>query len=314
METGDHLRKDHLEIVYSKYDVRKITETLDYILDVRDGLFFNTVFRGRRLNYIKGEEYRRMELRGRETRWSRLKRTVRSKYFWKEVVLLSPFWYFSISWLFEWAGIPIWSTYELSWKIIWGLPITWICYKIYKPVVIQIYWGKQKDMLIWEDREDHKYHLLSEPVFYGFFGKVELERKTSNIENTALKSLENSYLEAARDLSWMRCLGTLSESIQSLADQYDEENIEIEILEEEGCNDTDRYGNYTILFKTSKENMPDAIIPVKEQVVMKSYTVPFVIGEKLVQKYRKTGIFDLSIYDECYEEIVASGIIGETEE
>lgn len=69
-------------IRFSQCDSRQVTEVLDRTLDTRDKYLFMTRFRGCRIGYLKGEEYKRMNRGENTSLWSRLKDTLRSGYFW----------------------------------------------------------------------------------------------------------------------------------------------------------------------------------------------------------------------------------------
>ena len=311
MKQVKQIKKKTINIIYSEYKSRKVTADLDYILDTRDKLLFQTIFRGCRIGYLKGEEYRRMGRGENTSLWSRLKYTLRSGYFWITMIFSVMIGVGCIVLYYREQGDPIFSWWPFF--DIW-IAILCICISIglFGAVEIPAYWGKKKDMVLWENRKDHRYHLLAAPVFYRFCKEPLISSKATI--NSQTKLLSDQYLEAARDLSWLRCLCLISEEIKSFVELYGEENIEVEIWENEGCNEEDRNGIYTIILTGTNHGDADAIIPVDVQTEKCTFELPFVIGEKMVKRYHNFGILDLTIHDRRYEKIMDSGIIVKKEE
>ena len=88
-------------------------------------------------------------------------------------------------------------------------------------------------MILWEDRTDHKDHLWCVPEYYHFFGMIA-NYNLYKEGGSEVRKLGDLYAEAARDLSWLRCLCLISEDIRNFADSYGEENIEIAFRKSEG--------------------------------------------------------------------------------
>jgi hypothetical protein len=296
-------------IRFSQCDSRQVTEVLDRTLDTRDRYLFMTRFRGCRIGYLKGEEYKRMNRGGNTSLWSRLKDTLRSGYFWIPMLFSVMFGIGCIAFYYKKIGEPLFSLWPCF--DIWIILIC-ICIfpGLFGAVEVPAYWGKKKDMVLWENRKDHRYHLLTTPVFYRFCKESLISSKV--IFNSQTKLLSDLYLEAARDLSWLRCLCLISEKIKPMVESYGEENIEMEILADDGCNEEDRNGNYTIVLKGCNRGDANTVIPMDAQTEERSFELPFVIGEKIVNKYHSFGILDFSILDRQGEKVMKSEILRDT--
>ena len=182
------------------------------------------------------------------------------------------------------------------WFIIWcSLYWNWLSTDI-----IPIYQGSERNMILWEDRTDHKDHLWCVPEYYHFFGMIA-NYNLYKEGGSEVRKLGDLYAEAARDLSWLRCLCLISEDIRNFADSYGEENIEIAFRESEG--------ECIIEFTGTRFGDPESVIPVEEQAGKRSFTVPALIVDEVAGKFREQGILDLSTFDGRYESIDASHII-----
>ena len=181
----------------------------------------------------------------------------------------------------------IWAAYYAFYKM-------W--FRMYR---VSIYGKEDQDMILWEAEPGH---LWTKPAFWGHYGRNTLHNMASvKYASIDPRDYARGLLEYARDLSWLKCLCRLSEEIKSYTDAYGEDSIEIEIREDEGCNDTDRDGEYTILLTGTEAGEKDTIIPTDAEKKTKSFTLPYIIGKEIVQDYRKTGILNLGAMDDRFD-------------
>ena len=281
------------EIIYSKYSSSEVTEALDFVLDTRDKLFFDHIFQHGEFGKINGGTYDMTGPRVKQTIRPNLKNLMRTRFFWISMLVSFPVCIcsFIIGYHRGWLpglffSITIWICLYLNW---------------FSTDAIPIYRGAETNMILWENRMDKKRHLWCVPEYYHFFGMVANYNLYKKDGDRGITNLGNGYAEAARDLSWLRCLCLLSEDIRDFAALYGQENIGIEFHE--------YYGEYTIDFTGTQIGDSDTVIPVEEQAGKRSFTLPSVIAGTVARKYREQGILDLSVYDGWFKAIEASHII-----
>ena len=281
------------EIIYSKYDSNEVTEALDFVLDTRDKLFFDNIFQYSKWGCVHGGTYNQVGGHMREHKKPNLKKLMPTKFFRNTMLFSFPI---CILFLVNSIGRGGSIVHVFIWFIIWcSLYWNWLSTDI-----IPIYQGSERNMILWEDRTDHKDHLWCVPEYYHFFGMIA-NYNLYKEGGSEVRKLGDLYAEAARDLSWLRCLCLISEDIRNFADSYGEENIEIAFRESEG--------ECIIEFTGTRFGDPESVIPVEEQAGKRSFTVPALIVDEVAGKFREQGILDLSTFDGRYESIDASHII-----
>ena len=210
------------------------------------------------------------------------------------------------------ANLPLWLItvfcFNKKWQGIFGSTVTvalsisiWVAYYAFYKIWfrmyrVSIYAKEDQDMVLWEAEPGH---IWMRPAFWSRYGrKAKLNMASVKYASIDPRDYARGLLEYARDLSWLKCLCRLSEEIKTYTDAYD---VEIEIREDDGCNDTDRDGEYTIFLTGTEIGEQDTIIPADVEKKTQSFTLPYIIGKEIVQDYRKTGILNLGTMDDRFD-------------
>ena len=179
----------------------------------------------------------------------------------------------------------------------------YVIYKVYLGGIrVFIHDRTAQDELFWENRTGHTDHVWTKPLFFGGVTRFALKIDQRRSHGEA-RRFSDHMLDQARDLSWLRCLCLLSEEIKQFTKEGSGENSTIEIKEDDGCNDPDFDGEYTIRVITEEYagTNEDTVIPVESEKKARSFTVPYVIGKRIVQNYHQNGNLDLSMMDDRFQ-------------
>ncbi len=287
------MNETNLKIIYSKCDSREVTEAMDFLLNTRDELYFNKIFSGCKFACVNGGNYNQSEIRMKGNKFPDLKKLLATKFFRISMLVSFPICIFSFvdSILSRKSLVGVLFLLIIWYAVYWN----W-----FSTDTIPIYQGPEKNMLLWENREDHKNHLWCVPEFYHFFSMIA-RYNFFKAGEWGIKETGDRYAEAARDLSWLRCVCLISEDIRNFAQLYGEENVAVEFRGSDG--------ECTIDLTGMRIGASDTVVPVEEQAGKRSFTVPSLIIGKVARIYREQGILDLSVLDERYAAVEASHIL-----
>lgn len=302
------------KILFSKYSSEEVTDVMDQVLDARDALLFQTLFRGCENGYfeegITSEKMPKGNLPG-------FFKALRHRYVRKHMyvvlliylILLFLYSYRIGAFYFGWKEMIFYLLLACGYFLL-------ISYTVYKEGVVPrrylTCYGNEKNIVIWEDRKDKK-HIGETALFSPLYGS-KISRNHSELRSTQnFKSRIriDRYLEVGQDLSWLRCMCEISEEIKAFVDSCDQEKIEINVSKDKDCNYYKRTGSCTITVTGRKAIDSDAIVLVEGEEESKSFTIPSAIGKNLEEHFQESKRLDLSIHDWKFENIKASGILAE---
>lgn len=236
----------------------------------------------------------------------RLLNRIGRKSTWHAILCIVPLWLLIIGfkmgvWAFESWRVFVYLVKNIFHNFLYSLPALISCFVFYKSFFGNYRFSIQditgQDMVLWEDRADHKRHVWTKPLFFGCFTRAKMFDNMQK-KNAGVKHISGRLLELACDLSVSRYFSLLSEEIRKFTEEYREGDMEIEITAGEGCNDIDGGGEYTIRITGEKGMDPDSIVPTESEKNTRSFTLPYKIGKKVVQDFRRYGVLHLNDMDD----------------
>ena len=127
MRTENTKKKTENKIVYSEYDSRKVTEALDYVLDLRDAYLWGTVFKWCKLGYVRSDEAYPVSEKNERNRTSSVWRVL-GKLYWNAFVCIVG-WFVTMILYARWSEAYIYDPGGL-WFMAALFIVLWVC--IYK--------------------------------------------------------------------------------------------------------------------------------------------------------------------------------------
>ena len=288
-DTTEEKKEENTEpkekFIFSNYDSEGLARIVDGILEYRDKYCFQHLLKGCEKGFLPEEEF------AHTNKWVNKdtgQALIRVLMIW---VIITPMFVLN-----GWNG-------SIGYAVVWGilLFLFWagVDHYLFGPERIQIGWYDFGEIPVWEDREDHRDHLLNMPAFIGT-AKVRAERKMGINRQEQLTADE--LLIAAQGLSYMRCLSTYSKEARAFTEQCGEKDVEVEITEEGECNEQDRNGEYRITLVGKNWIVENTITPVEERVD-KTFFIPYVIGKDMILKFKKEGVLDFSILEYTFPKV-----------
>ena len=288
-DTTEEKKEENTEpkekLIYSNYDSEGLARIVDGILEYRDKYCFEHLLKGCEKGFLTEDEYAHIN------KWVNKdtgKALIRVLLIWG---IITPLCVFD-----GWNGC-------IGSAVVWGI-LLFLCWAgvdhyLFGPERVRIGWYDFGEIPVWEDREDHRNHLLDAPAFIGY-AKLRAARK-AGINKQERLTMDN-LLIAAQALSYMRCLSIYSEEIKAIAEPIDMSDITIEVAEEDGCNEQEKNGEYKITLVGKTWVAEDMITPVEERVD-KTFFLPYVIGKDMVRKFRTDGVLDFTILEYTFPKV-----------
>lgn len=127
MKTENEKKKTENKILYSEYDSRKVTEALDYVLDLRDAYLWGTVFKWCKWGHVRRDEPYPVSEKKERNRESAVWRVL-GKQYWNAIFCIAG-WFVTVILFDRWTDAYLYTP-EGFWVMAALFIVLWVC--IYK--------------------------------------------------------------------------------------------------------------------------------------------------------------------------------------